>query len=234
MSSFQVVVQRPVMQEQRLGSIPKDVYVQNRPFQPNIPPPVERVPGDLFEVRDGQEIRGMVPARAADGSLQVVSEPVTLTAEPHSPVKLGLLGGVAGGAAGAAVGAAMGGLAGAVAGGLAAALAGGALGALTARADEVSVVTREAQVTQPVLTGYTAGSIDGIYVPGRRGPWWTDSGGRFHYYLPQIEHRPVGTVQVHEIAHSAPGGLEVVGAALALGLGSGALATLGLAALTLL
>lgn len=231
MPTFQVVQQRAVMQEQRLGSIPKDAYVKNQGFQPNIPPAAERVPGDRFEVVDGIEVKGMVPARNEDGTIQVVSENATLTEEVRSPVRYGALGAVAGAAAGAGLGAAVAGVPGAIAGGVVSLLAGAALGALTVRGDEVSVVTRQAHVTEPVLTGYTWGSVDGAYVPEKPGHWWTDSGGRFHYTMPTLEHRQVGTVQIHETAHSRPGALQVAATAAGLGAAAGAGAAFALLAL---
>ena len=233
MATFQVIQQRPVMQEQRIGSIPKDAYVRNQGMAPNVAPPVERVPGDLFEVANGQDVMAQVPARNANGTLQIVKEEATLEAAPHSPVKFGLLAGVAAAAAGAATGAALAGIPGAVAGGLVSALAGGAAGVHVARQDEVSVVTRQAHVTEPVLTGYQAGSVDGAYVPNKPGPWWTDSGGRLHYALPVLEHRPVGTVQIHEVKHSSAGALQVAASAAGLGLVAGAGLGLALTALVL-
>lgn len=222
MATFQVIQQRPVFQEQRIGSIPKDAYVQNQGFAPNVAPNAERIPGDVFEVADGQDVKAMVPVRNADGTLQIVKEEVALDVAPHSPVTFGLMGAGIAGAAGAATGAALAGLPGAIAGGVAGALAGAGVGVHVARQDEVSVVTRQAAVTAPVLTGYQRGSVDGAYVPNKPGHWWTDSGGRFHYAIPEIEHRPVGEVQVHEAQHSAAGPLQVAGAAAGLGLASGA------------
>lgn len=234
MATFQVIQQRPVMQEQRIGSIPKDAYVQNRGFAPNVAPAVERAPGDTFEVVDGQEVKAFVPARNADGTLQIVKEEVALEATPYSPVKFGLAGAGIAGAAGAAAGAALAGLPGALAGGLVSALAGGGIGAQIARDDEVSVVTRQAAVSTPVLTGYTTGSVDGAFVSQKPGHWFTDSGGRFHYALPQIEHRPVGEVQIHEVQHSSSRSpLEMAGAAAGLGLAAGGGIALALIAFVL-
>lgn len=231
MATFQVIQQRPVMQEQRLGSVPKDAYVQNQGILPNVAPPVERVEGDRFEVANGLDVMARVPARNADGTLQIVREEATLEAAPHDPVKFGLLGAGVAGAAGAALGAGIAGLPGAIAGGLLSALGGGALGALTARGDEVSVVTREAVVTEPVLTGYKAGSVDGAFVPQRNTNWFTDSGGRLHYAVPEIEHRPVGAVQVHELKHSRASALQVAATAAGVGVAGGLGVALAVAAL---
>lgn len=233
MATFQVIQQRPVFQEQRIGSIPKDAYVQNQGFAPNVAPAVERVPGDLFEVANGQDVVARVPVRNADGTLQIVKEEATLEAAPYSPVTFGLMGAGVAGAVGAATGAALAGVPGAIAGGVLAALAGAGAGVHVARQDEVSVVTRQAAVTTPTLTGFQSRSVDGAYVPDKPGHWWTDSGGRFHYAIPEIEHRPVGSVQVHEVRHSAAGPLQVAGAAAGLGLASGAGLGLALVALVL-
>ena len=204
MSTFQVIQQRPVMAEKRLGSIPKDAYVLNQPGQPNVAPGSERVEGDLFEVQDGYDVKAQAPSRNEDGSLKITSETATLVVEPYSDKRFGAIGAGAAAIAGALTGAATGGVFGAIAGGVLSGLAGGGLGVLNARKDEVSVVTRESNVTEPVLTGYRSGSVDGAYVPGKSGSHWcAESAGRYHYSIPTLEHRPVGTVQFHEVAHSA-------------------------------
>lgn len=232
MATFQVIQQRPVMAEKRLGSIPKDAYVLNQGSQPNVAPTHEKVEGtDLFEVKDGYDVKAQAPVRNEDGSLQITNENVTLTEEPYSQKKFGAIGAGAAAVTGALAGGATGGIVGALAGGVLSALGGGALGVLNASRDEVSVVTREANVTEPVLTGYRSGSIDGAYAPNKPGHWFSDSGGRYHFAIPTLEHRPVGVVQFHQIGHSAEGQLKVGATTAGLGAAVGLLAGIAAKAL---
>jgi len=232
MSAFQVIQQRPVMVEKRLGSIPKDAYVLNQGSQPNLAPAAEKVEGsELFEVKDGYDVMAQAPARNEDGSLKIANENVTLSEEPYSDKKFGAIGAGAAAVAGALAGGATGGIYGAIAGGVLSALGGGALGVLNARKDEVSVITREANVTEPVLTGYRSGSIDGAYAPSKPGHWFSDSGGRYHFAIPTLEHRPVGVLQFHEVAHSAEGELKVGATTAGLGAAVGLLAGIAARAL---
>lgn len=203
MSVQTITIREPIYERRHLGSIPKDSYVEDQPFLPNMAPAVHVKAGPGVEVEDGLAIEGNVPLRNADGSLQLIPRTVSEDVKAYSPLRRAAGCALIGGVAGAAAGGVAAGIPGLVLGGLVSAGAAAALGAWSAHGDVATLTAVPLQVTEPVLTGFQARSVDGAFVPDKPVAHpFLDKGGRLHFYLPTIEDRPVGLAEAAQVTHT--------------------------------
>lgn len=188
MATYTLTQERPVMTRQLLGTVPRDSYVQDRPFVPSLPDPSAGT----------MEVYEQAPELDAGGGLRFLTRTETVEAEPYSPTLRAVGCGLIGAVSAAAVGALVGGPPAAIAAGITALTLGGGVGLLTARNDQISVLTKENTVTTPVMTGYRMSRVDAAFAPVK-------DKGTLHYAIPTVEHRPVGILKTQELRHSRMG-----------------------------
>lgn len=219
-TSLALTRQEPVLVRERLGSVPKDAYIEDRAFLPNIASTPEPLPGDKLEFSDG------IPAYADNpimeqGVLSTRTVTETVNAKPYSPLGHGLTA-----AAGSVLGSV---LASAIKGGPVSLIGAGACaiaflgaGSWNAGSDTLSVVETSKPVYHHKLVGYQERTLDGAFVPDRPRNW-PDTTGQLHYYTPEVERSEVGRVTAQEISHSAVSQGAVAGASFLGGLATGLL-----------
>ncbi len=188
MATYALTQERPVMTRQLLGRVPKDSYVQDRPFVPNV---ADLSVGEM-------EVFENAPELDAGGGLKLLHQVENVEANPFHPSLRAVTCGLISGVTAATVGALTGGAPAAIAAGLTALTLGAGTGYLSARNDQISVVTHEQTVTTPVMTGYRMGTLNEAFSPVK-------DKGTLHYAVPTIEQRPVGLARVQELQHSAMG-----------------------------
>lgn len=199
-----ITIQEPIYERRRLGSIPKDSYVEDKPFVPNLAPDYAVQAGAGIEVEDGLAVEGNVPLRNAGGTLQLIPRTVSEDVKAYNPLRRAAGCALVGGFAGAVAGGVAAGIPGLVLGGLASAAGAAALGAWSAHGDVATLQAVPLEVTEPVLTGFTASSVDGAFVPTRprAAHPLLETGGRLHFYVPTIEDRPVGLAEAAQVVHT--------------------------------
>jgi hypothetical protein len=179
-----------VTQRVRLGSIPESQFVKSKPFVPDQAQISSKATEDVF---------AQTPVLNADGSVQTVSQPVELKAEPISPLGRGLVS--------AAIGAAVSGF---ISGFnpismIAGATMAGASGAAMVQGDLPYLDSVPKTVTKPVLDGYDTYSTDSAFIAGRPRSFMNDPSGTQFTFIERIKQEPVGQIQVPTIKHTKSG-----------------------------
>ena len=179
-----------VTQRIRIGSIPKSQYVKSKPFIPD---------RAQLSTKASQDVYADSPIINPDGSVKTVSSPVTLKAEPASPLGRGLLS--------AAVGAVVSGF---ISGFnpvsmVAGATMAGASGAAMINGDLPYLEYEPKTVTRPVLDGYTSYATDSAFIPTRPRSILNDPAGTQYTFVGNIKQEPVGQIHVPTIKHTKAG-----------------------------
>lgn len=189
--TFHLSKQVPVLQRERLGSVPHDAYVVEQDGHLTTPEP-KPLPTKKLEFDGGTPVYADNPViDPATGQLKSKVK-IEFVEEQRYGILPSSLSAAAGGVLGSVAASMLGGhpVSWALTGGVA--LASLALGGLNGVCDQVTVVDRQVPVFRSELKGYTHNILEGD--PAR---------GRLHQYIPDTEAKEVGRLPAQELRHRA-------------------------------